>query len=60
MSMEQSYKEIQIELEKLREQKELLQMEEKVTELVKEKIAKIKKQNKTSVVKGASNPKLDQ
>ena len=43
MSMEQSYKEIQIELEKLREQKELLQMEEKVTELVKEKIAKIKK-----------------
>ena len=60
MSMEQSYKEIQIELEKLREQKELLQMEEKVTKLVKEKIAKIKKQNKTSVVKGASNPKLDQ
>ena len=34
-------------------------MEEKVTELVKQKIAKIKKQKKTSVVKGLANPKLD-
>ena len=59
MSMEKSYKEIQIELEKLKEQKELLQMEEKVTELVKQKIAKIKKRQKTSVVKGLANPKLD-
>ena len=33
--MESTYKEIQIELEKLKEQKELMQMETKVQELVK-------------------------
>ena len=52
--MESTYKEIQIELEKLKEQKELMQMETKVQELVKQKIEKIKKehQKKKKIIKG--------
>ena len=52
--MESTYKEIQIELEKLKEQKELMQMETKVQELVKQKIDKIKKehQKKKKIIKG--------
>ena len=59
--MESTYKEIQIELEKLKEQKELMQMETKVQELVKQKIDKIKKehQKKKKIIKGEQSPKLE-
>ena len=59
--MESTYKEIQIELQKVKEQKELMQMEEKVQELVKQKIEKIKKehQKKKKIIKGEQSPKLE-